>query len=140
MKTTKTPLPKAGEVTREWHLLDASSDSFGRIAADAAKFLIGKHRPDYTSHLDVGDFVVIVNAEKLVATGTKMTDKQYYRHSKHPGGIRSRTLEEELDRDATEVFRTAVKGMLPKNRLQKGRLDRLKIYTGSEHPHAGQLS
>ncbi len=134
---TSTP---ATPVERPWHVLDATSAPFGRIATQAAVFLMGKHRPAFASNVDGGDFVVIVNAEKLISTCVKMADKVRYRYSGYPGSLRGRTLEEQVIRKPEEAFRNAIKGMLPKNRLQSARLSRLKIYTGSEHPHVGQLS
>ena len=129
---------KPGEVAREWYVVDADGQTLGRLATRIADTLRGKGKPQYTPHVDTGDFVVVVNAEKVAVTGTKLDDKMYYRHSGYPGGLRSRTLREELDRRPTEVLRRAVKGMLPKNRLARAQLRKLKIYAGPEHPHQAQ--
>src|SRR5207244_2312477 len=110
----------------------------GLLATRIADTLRGKTKPQYTPHVDTGDFVIVVNAEKIIVTGQKLDQKRYYRHSGYPGGIRSRTLREQLDRRPTEVLRKAVKGMLPRNRLARQQLTKLKIYAGPEHPHAAQ--
>ncbi|HKI91740.1 MAG TPA: 50S ribosomal protein L13 [Gaiellaceae bacterium] len=129
---------KPGEVTREWYLVDAEGQTLGRLATQIADTLRGKRKPQYTPHVDTGDFVVVVNAEKVAVSGNKLDQKRYYRHSGYPGGLKSRTLREQLDRRPTEVLRTAVRGMLPKNRLARQQLTKLKIYAGPEHPHAPQ--
>jgi large subunit ribosomal protein L13 len=134
----KTWNAKPGEVTRRWYVVDADGLTLGRLATQIADTLRGKGKPQYTPHVDTGDFVVVVNAEKIAVTGTKLDDKRYYRHSGYPGGLRSRTLREELDRRPTEVIRRAVKGMLPRNRLARQQLNKLKIYAGPEHPHQAQ--
>jgi large subunit ribosomal protein L13 len=134
----KTYNAKPGEVAREWYLVDANGQTLGRLATRIADTLRGKRKPEYTPHVDTGDFVVVVNAERIAVTGNKLDQKRYYRHSGYPGGLRSRTLREQLDRRPTEVLRTAVKGMLPKNRLARKQLTKLKIYAGPEHPHAAQ--
>ena len=134
----KTYSAKPGEITREWYLVDADGQTLGRLATQIADTLRGKRKPQFTPHVDTGDFVIVVNAEKIVTTGAKLDQKRYYRHSGYPGGIRSRTLREQLDRRPTEVLRKAVKGMLPKNRLARQQLTKLKIYAGPEHPHAAQ--
>jgi large subunit ribosomal protein L13 len=134
----KTYSAKPGEVTREWYLVDAEGKTLGRLATQIADTLRGKRKPQYTPHVDTGDFVVVVNAEKILVTGNKLDQKRYYRHSGYPGGLRSRTLREQLDRRPTEVLRVAVKGMLPKNRLARQQLTKLKIYAGPEHPHEAQ--
>jgi large subunit ribosomal protein L13 len=134
----KTYSAKPGEVTREWYLVDAEGKTLGRLATQIADTLRGKRKPQYTPHVDTGDFVVVVNAEKIQVTGNKLDQKRYYRHSGYPGGLRSRTLREQLDRRPTEVLRVAVKGMLPKNRLARQQLTKLKIYAGPEHPHEAQ--
>ena len=139
MKTyTKTYSAKPGEITREWYLVDAEGQTLGRLATRIADTLRGKKKPQYTPHVDTGDFVVVINAEKIAVTGQKLDQKRYYRHSGYPGGLRSRTLREQLERRPTEVIRTAVKGMLPKNRLAARQLTKLKIYAGPEHPHEAQ--
>ena len=134
----KTYTAKPGEVEREWFLVDAEGQTLGRLATRIADTLRGKGKPQYTPHVDTGDFVVVVNAEKIAVTGAKLDQKIYYRHSGYPGGIKQRTLREQLERRPTEVLRKAVKGMLPKNRLAAAQLGKLKIYAGPEHPHAAQ--
>jgi large subunit ribosomal protein L13 len=134
----KTYSAKPGEITREWYLVDAEGKTLGRLATQIADTLRGKRKPQYTPHVDTGDFVIVVNAEKVHVTGNKLDQKRYYRHSGYPGGLRSRTLREQLDRRPTEVLRVAVKGMLPKNRLARQQITKLKIYAGPEHPHEAQ--
>ncbi len=134
----KTYSAKPGEVTREWYLVDAEGKTLGRLATQIADTLRGKRKPQYTPHVDTGDFVIVVNADKIHVTGSKLDQKRYYRHSGYPGGLRSRTLREQLERRPTEVLRVAVKGMLPKNRLARQQLTKLKIYAGPEHPHEAQ--
>ncbi len=123
---------------RDWYVIDAEGKTLGRLATQIADALRGKRKPEYTPHVDTGDFVVVVNAEKVAVTGTKLDDKRYYRHSGYPGGLRSRTLREQLERRPTEVIRKAVKGMLPRNRLGRAQLRKLRVYAGPEHPHAAQ--
>jgi large subunit ribosomal protein L13 len=123
---------------RNWLVVDASGQTLGRLATQIADSLRGKRKPEYTPHCDVGDFVVVVNCEKIAVTGNKMADKKYYRHSGYPGGLRTRTLEEMLERRPEEVIRLAVKGMLPRNRLARQQLSKLKIYKGPDHPHVAQ--
>src|SRR5947209_5569350 len=135
MKTyTATPADRE----RNWFVVDASGRTLGRLATQIADALRGKRKPTYTPHIDTGDFVVVVNAEKIHVTGKKRSDKRYYRHSGYPGGLRSRTLEEMLARRPEEVIRLAVKGMMPRNRLARKQLTKLKVYAGAEHPHAAQ--
>ena len=134
----KTYSAKPGEITREWYLVDAEGKTLGRLATQIADTLRGKRKPQFTPHVDTGDFVIVVNAEKIQVTGSKLDQKRYYRHSGYPGGLRSRTLREQLDRRPTEVLRVAVKGMLPKNRLARQQITKLKIYAGPEHPHVAQ--
>jgi large subunit ribosomal protein L13 len=134
----KTYSAKPGEIAREWYLVDADGQTLGRLATQIADRLRGKGKPQFTPHVDTGDFVVVVNAEKIQVTGNKLDQKRYYRHSGYPGGLRSRTLREQLDRRPEEVLRTAVRGMLPKNRLARRQITKLKIYAGPEHPHAPQ--
>jgi large subunit ribosomal protein L13 len=134
----KTYVAKPDDRERNWLLVDATGQTLGRLATQIADALRGKRKPTYTPHIDTGDFVVVVNAEKISVSGNKLRDKRYYRHSGYPGGIRSRSLEEMLDRRPEEVLRLAVKGMLPRNRLARKQLTKLKIYAGSEHPHAAQ--
>ncbi len=123
---------------RNWLVVDASGQTLGRLATQVADALRGKRKPQYTPHCDVGDFVIVVNAEKVAVTGEKRHQKSYYRHSGYPGGLRSRTLNEMLARQPEEVIRKAVKGMLPRNRLGRAQLRKLKVYAGPEHPHAAQ--
>jgi large subunit ribosomal protein L13 len=134
----KTYVANATDRQRDWHLVDADGQTLGRMATQIAEILRGKRKPEYTPHCDVGDFVVVVNAAKIHVTGNKLQDKRYYRHSGYPGGIRSRTLAEMLERRPEEVIRKAVKGMLPRNRLARKQLLKLKIYPGPEHPHQAQ--
>jgi large subunit ribosomal protein L13 len=123
---------------RNWVVVDASGQTLGRLATQVADALRGKRKPDYTPHCDVGDFVIVVNAEKVAVTGRKLEQKRYYRHSGYPGGLRSRTLAEMLDRQPEEVIRKAVRGMLPRTRLGRAQLRKLKVYAGPEHPHEAQ--
>jgi large subunit ribosomal protein L13 len=123
---------------RNWLLVDARGKTLGRLATQIADMLRGKRKPEYTPHIDTGDFVVVVNAEKIHVTGDKMSQKRYWRHSGYPGGIRSRTLGEMLERRPEEVIRKAVKGMLPRNRLARRQITKLKVYAGPEHPHQAQ--
>ena len=123
---------------RDWYVVDAEGQTLGRLATRIADTLRGKHKPEYTPHVDTGDFVIVINAEKVAVTGNKLRDKRYWRHSGYPGGIRSRTLAEMLERRPEEVIRKAVRGMLPRNRLARKQLTKLKIYAGPDHPHAAQ--
>ena len=123
---------------RNWLVVDASGKTLGRLATQIADALRGKRKPEYTPHIDTGDFVVVVNAEKIVVTGDKRQDKKYYRHSGHPGGLKVRTFEEMIERRPEEVIRIAVKGMLPRNRLARKQITKLKVYAGPEHPHQAQ--
>jgi len=134
----KTYVQKPAEVTRKWVLVDATEATLGRVATTIAKYLIGKYKPTYTAHVDGGDYVVVVNADNLVVTGDKMEDKKYYRHSGFPGGIKERTLKEQIVKDSSKVIIDAVRGMLPKNKLMDERLKRLKVYGGADHTHAPQ--
>ena len=134
----KTYSAKPAEITREWYLVDADGKTLGRLATQIADTLRGKRKPIYTPHVDTGDFVVVVNAEKVRVTGAKLDQKMYHRHSGYPGGLKSRSLRDELARRPTEVLRKAVKGMLPRNRLARAQMRKLKIYVGPEHPHEAQ--
>src|SRR5437762_3766639 len=134
----KTYNAKPGEIARDWYVVDADGQSLGRLATEIADTLRGKTKPAYTPHVDTGDFVVVVNAEKVRVTGKKLEQKIYYRHSGYPGGLRERTLAEQLARRPEEVIRKAVKGMLPKNKLASAQLRKLKVYAGPEHPHSAQ--
>ena len=134
----KTYVANAQNRERNWIVVDASGQTLGRLATQVAAALRGKRKPEYTPHIDTGDFVVVVNAEKIAVTGNKRADKKYYRHSGYPGGLKERTLEEMLRRRPEEVIRHAVKGMLPRNRLARKQLTKLKVYAGPDHPHAAQ--
>jgi large subunit ribosomal protein L13 len=134
----KTYNAKPGEIERDWLIVDAEGKTLGRLATQIAERLRGKGKTVYTPHVDTGDFVVVVNAEKIAVTGNKLDEKMYYRHSGFPGGLRERTLREQLERQPTEVLRKAVKGMLPRNKLGRAQLTKLKIYVGPDHPHSAQ--
>ena len=136
----KTYSTKASEITREWHLIDATDQVLGRMATRIANLLMGKHKPIFARHLDTGDFVVVINAEKVQVTGKKMKDKIYYRHSGYPGGLKSISLESMMEKHPTRAIEYAVKGMLPRNKLGAQMLKKLKVYAGSEHPHQAQLN
>ena len=135
MNTYHTPVK---EIERKWFVVDAENKVLGRLASEIAIRLRGKHKPNYSNHMDVGDFIVVVNAEKVKLTGNKLNDKIYYRHSGWIGGIKERSAKEMLEKKPTELLKFAVKGMLTKNSLGRKQLKKLKIYTGSEHPHAAQ--
>ncbi len=134
----RTYTAKPTDRDRRWIVVDASGHTLGRLATQIANALRGKRKPEYTPHIDTGDFVIVVNAEKISVTGNKRNDKRYYRHSGYPGGLRSRTFQEMLDRRPEEIIRLAVKGMLPRNRLARKQLTKLKVYAGPEHPHIAQ--
>lgn len=134
----KTWTPTLQEIKRDWIVVDAQDKILGRLATQIAMHLRGKHKPEYTPHMDNGDFVVVVNAEKIAVTGKKLQDKKYYRHSGFPGGIKEISLRDQLNKKPEEVIRLAVRGMLPKNRLGRQLLKKLKIYAGPEHPHTAQ--
>ncbi len=134
----KTYSAKPGEVERKWYLIDADGVVLGRLATTCAQILRGKNKPQYTPHVDTGDFVVVVNAEKIAVTGGKELKKEYFRHSGHPGGLKSETLEEALAKHPERVIEHAVKGMLPKTTLGRAQGLKLKVYAGPEHPHAAQ--
>src|SRR3954453_9831461 len=136
--TMKTYVAKPTDRERNWLVVDAEGQTLGRLATQIADALRGKRKPTYTPHIDTGDFVVVVNAEKIAVTGQKRTEKMYYRHSGYPGGLKSRTLNDMLERRPEEVIRLAVRGMLPRNRLGRKQLTKLKIYAGPDHPHAAQ--
>ena len=134
----KTYTAKPREIEQAWRLVDADGQILGRLATEIADTLRGKNKPAYTPHVDTGDFVIVVNAEKVRVTGNKLDQKIYYRHSGYPGGLRERTLAEQLARRPEEVIRRAVKGMLPKNTLGRDMMRRLKVYAGNDHPHMAQ--
>jgi len=134
----KTYIPKIDEIERKWHLIDADGKVLGRLASRIATILSGKDKPIYTPHLDVGDFVVVINARKVKVTGGKEKKKMYYRHSGYPGGLKRQTYEELSEKDPQRIIREAVRGMLPKNKLGRQMLKKLKVYAGSEHLHQAQ--
>lgn len=133
-----TYTPKAGDITREWHVIDASDVVLGRLAVQSANLLRGKHKPTYAPHMDGGDYVIIINAEKVAISGNKVNDKRIYHHSGHPGGLKSRTVGEVLETRPDRLVEKAVKGMLPKNKLGDQIASKLKVYAGPNHPHAAQ--
>jgi large subunit ribosomal protein L13 len=134
----KTHTVSAGEIERKWYVVDARGKTLGRLATGIARVLRGKHKPDFSPHLDTGDHVIVINAEKIVVTGKKLDTKRYYRYSGYLGGLRSVVLREQLDKHPDRVIVHAVRGMLPKNRLGRAMLKKLKVYGGSQHPHAAQ--
>ena len=134
----KTYVAKPSDRQRDWVVVDATGLTLGRLATRIADALRGKRKPEYTPHVDTGDFVIVINAEKISVTGNKLADKKYYRHSGYPGGLKVRTLSEQLERRPEEVLRMAVKGMLPRNRLARKQITKLKIYAGPDHPHVAQ--
>ncbi|MDX1468871.1 MAG: 50S ribosomal protein L13 [Acidimicrobiia bacterium] len=134
----KTYSPKPGDIERSWHLVDATDLPLGRLASEVATILRGKHKPTYAPHVDGGDFVVIINAEKVAVTSGKSQSKIYYRHSGYPGGIKAETFEALLERRPEAVIERAVRGMLPKSKLGRKMIRKLKVYTGSDHPHEAQ--
>lgn len=133
---TYTPTPK--DIERRWYVVDAEGKTLGRLASEVAKMLTGKNKPTYAAHMDVGDFVIVVNAAKVRVTGRKLDQKQYYRHTLYPGGLRSISLRDQLRRFPERVIQHAVKGMLPKNTVGKHQLSKLKVYAGESHPHQAQ--
>ncbi len=135
----KTYTPHKGDIIPNWHLIDAADETLGRLATRAATLLRGKHNPRYAPHQDTGDYVVIVNAEKLKVTGRKAEDKVYYRHSGYPGGLKEETLGQLLRRRPERVIELAIRGMLPKTALGRAMYKKLRVYKGPNHPHAGQL-
>jgi large subunit ribosomal protein L13 len=134
----KTFVAKPSDRQRDWVIVDATGQTLGRLATQIADVLRGKRKPTYTPHIDTGDFVVVINAEKISVSGNKRADKLYHRHSGYPGGLKTRTLGEMLERRPEEVIRLAVKGMLPRNRLARKQITKLKIYAGPDHPHVAQ--
>lgn len=138
MVNAKTYSQKTADISREWFLIDAADAPLGRISTQIAKYLIGKYKPTYTPHVDNGDYVVVINAEKLIVTGNKETGKIYYRHSGFPGGIKDATLKEVREKYPERIIEAAVKGMIPRNKLASGRLARLKVFPGAEHAHTAQ--
>ena len=136
----KTYSVKASDIERKWHLIDASDEILGRLATRIANLLMGKHKPMFCRNMDIGDFVVVINADKIRVTGNKAKQKRYHRHSGYPGGLKSITLEKMMETHPTRVIEHAVKGMLPKNRLNARMMKRLRIYAGDTHPHQGQIT
>jgi large subunit ribosomal protein L13 len=134
----KSYMARPSSVERKWHLIDAEGQTLGRLAAEIARLLRGKNKPQYTPHIDTGDFVVVVNADRAVVTGKKAEQKVYRRHTGYPGGLREVSYEQMLERKPTEILRKAVRGMMPKTRLGRQQLRKLKIYAGPEHPHEAQ--
>lgn len=134
----KTYATKQGDITHDWYVVDAAGQTLGRLAARVATILSGKHKPIYAPHIDTGDFVIVINASQIAVSGTKLDDKVYYRHSGYPGGLTSITLRQMLDRRPQRAIRLAVKGMLPKNRIGRQMIKKLKVYAGPEHSHAAQ--
>jgi large subunit ribosomal protein L13 len=136
MRTTF--MAKPNEVERKWYVVDAAGQTLGRLASEVAAIIRGKHKPQFTPHVDTGDFVIVINAEKIHLTGNKLNDKLYHRHSGHPGGLKTTTAKEMIQNRPTRVIELAVHGMLPKTRLGEGMKTKLKVYAGSEHPHQAQ--
>jgi len=136
----KTPTGKIADIKREWHLFDAQGQVLGRLATQIATILMGKHKPSFERHQDVGDHVVVINAEKVVLTGNKLDAKKYYHHSQYPGGLKERTARQVLDKHPERLIKEAVRTMMPDNKLRSPRMRRLKIYAGGEHPHQAQMS
>ena len=134
----KTYVANSTDRDRRWLVVDAEGQTLGRLATRIADALRGKRKPEYTPHVDTGDFVIVVNAEKIAVTGNKLTEKMYRRHTGYPGGLRERTLAEMLEQRPEEVIRKAVKGMLPRNRLARRQITKLKVYAGPDHPHSAQ--
>jgi large subunit ribosomal protein L13 len=135
---TRTYTPKVSEIQRDWVVIDATDVVLGRLASHTAALLRGKHKPTFANHLDTGDFVIIINAEKVALTGQKAEKKRAYRHSGYPGGLKSISYGELLEKNPTRAVEKAVRGMLPKNSIGRAQLRKLKVYTGNEHPHAAQ--
>lgn len=134
----RTYTPKPADITREWHVIDATDVVLGKLASQTAVLLRGKHKTTFAPHIDTGDFVIIINADKVVLTGSKGTDKKTYRHSGYPGGLKTAVVGELIETNPRRVVETAVKGMLPHNKLGRAQLKKLKVYAGPEHPHAAQ--
>lgn len=135
----RTYSPKASEITRKWFVIDAQDLVLGRLSTEAARILRGKHKPVYAPHLDMGDHVIVINAEKIVLTANKADQKMVYRHSGYPGGLKARTFADAQARKPEEAVRRAIRGMLPKNRLGRQMLSKLKVYVGPHHPHSAQM-
>ncbi|GAB3310781.1 large ribosomal subunit protein uL13 [Haliea atlantica] len=134
----KTFSAKAESVSRDWYVVDADGKTLGRLASEIAHRLRGKHKPEYTPHVDTGDYIVVINAEKVRVTGAKATDKMYHRHTGYPGGLKSMSFEKLIDKAPERVLQGAVKGMLPRNPLGRAMFKKLKVYAGDQHPHTAQ--
>jgi large subunit ribosomal protein L13 len=134
----KTYYPKAGEITHDWFVVDANGQNLGRLASKIAHILLGKHKPNFTPGVDMGDFVIVVNCERVTVTGNKLEDKMYYRHTGYPGGLKETNLRNQLDKHPDRVIKQAVKGMLPKNTHGRNLLKKMKVYAGPDHPHDAQ--
>lgn len=134
----KTYMAKPGEVQQEWYVVDATDKILGRLSTEIARMLRGKHKPEYTPHVDVGDFIIVINAEKVKVTGRKLDQKLYYRHTGYPGGLKSITLRRQLEKFPERVIEAAVKGMLPRGPLGRQMFKKLKVYAGPDHPHEAQ--
>jgi large subunit ribosomal protein L13 len=135
---TLTPSKDEALESREWYVVDATGKTLGRLASEVAKILRGKHKPTFSPNLDNGDFVIVTNCERIVVTGKKLDTVRYYRHSRYPGGLKSRTMREMMDRFPERVIYEAVRGMMPKNKLGRAQMKKLRIYTGDQHPHGAQ--
>ncbi len=140
LKRMKTYTLKGAEIDKAWHVIDAGGQTLGRLSTQVAALLLGKHKPTYSPHLDMGDFVVVVNAAKVRLTGNKLQDKIYYRHTGYMGGLKETTLSDMMARKPTRVLELAVRGMLPRNRLSRHLLRHLKVYAGPDHPHVAQVN
>jgi len=138
MSVDKTYVPKADEITQEWYLVDANDQNLGRLASQISRIILGKHKPNFTPGMDTGDFVIVVNCERIRVTGNKMEEKFYYRHSGYPSGLKSISLRQQLVKHPERVIRSAVWGMLPHNKFGRQLINKLKIYAGPDHPHAAQ--
>ncbi len=135
---TYSPSAEEAKASREWFVVDATGRTLGRLASEIARVLRGKHKPTFTPHVDTGDFVIVLNCDKIVVTGDKLDTVRYYRHSRYPGGLKSRTMREQLDRFPDRVLYAAVRGMMPKTKLGRAQMKKLRIYAGGEHPHEAQ--
>jgi large subunit ribosomal protein L13 len=135
----KTYSIKAGEIDRQWHVIDASGKTLGRLASEVAVILMGKDKPTFSNHINVGDYVVVINAAKIKVTGNKDKQKMYYSHSNYPGGLRTVSYSDMLNKNPEKIITSAVKGMIPRNRLGRQIMSRLKVYEGDEHPHQAQI-
>ncbi len=138
MKLQKTFSPRPGDIDRSWWVVDAADMPLGRLASEVARYLRGKHKPTFAPHMDMGDYVIVVNAEKVAVTGSKAEDKRYYRHSGYPGGLSEKSYQQVRASHPERIIERAVRGMLPKNRLGRATFKKLKVYAGPDHPHAPQ--